>query len=200
MAAKRAKNAKRSRTAVRSRKPAKAKTAKSKTAAGAPAKSRVAPDDAALRRDLVELLRGGGAHLTLDAALQDLPAELRGVTPPGAPHSSWQLLEHLRIAQRDILEFSRNPQHVSPEFPAGYWPATVAPPDDAAWDASVQAFRADLAAMEGLVTSPAANLLARFSHGDGQTLAREAMLLADHNAYHLGQLVVVRQLLGAWKG
>lgn len=198
MARKQARNVTRSRSAPRRRKPAvKAKAARSKTASGAPARGRGAPDDSALRRDLVELVRGGGAHLTLDAAILDLAADLRGVKPAGLPHSPWQLLEHLRIVQWDILEFSRDPKHVSPEFPAGYWPATAAPPDDAAWDASVQAFRAGLAAMEALVTSPATRLLARIPHGDGQTVAREAMLLADHNAYHLGQIVAVRQLLGA---
>jgi hypothetical protein len=153
---------------------------------------------AALRDHVLYLLRGGGAHLDFDAAVADLPAALRGVKPPGLPHSPWRLLEHLRLCQRDILEFSCNPKHVSPSFPEGYWPTGDAPPDDGAWDRSVAAFRADLAAMQNLVADPAADLFAPFPHGDGQTLLREALLVADHNAYHLGQLVVVRRLLGAW--
>ena len=115
------------------------------------------------------------------------------------PYSVWRLLEHMRIAQRDILEFSRNPKHVSPEWPDGYWPQGDAPPDDAAWDRSIKAFRADLKAVEELVTDPSTDLFARIPHGDGQTILREALLVADHNAYHLGQIVAVRRLLGAWK-
>ena len=105
----------------------------------------------------------------------------------------------MRIAQSDILEFSRNPKHVSPEFPAGYWPETDAPPDDKAWEKSVRQFRADLKAMQDLVEDPATDLFAPIPHGDGQTILREALLVADHNSYHLGQLVTVRRLLGAWE-
>jgi hypothetical protein len=154
--------------------------------------------DQALREHLLYLLRGGGAHLGFDTAIGGLPAALRGAKVPGIPHSPWRLLEHLRIAQWDILEFSRNPKHVSPPFPDGYWPAGDAPPDAAAWDRSVAAFRADLQAMQDLVADPATDLFARIPHGDGQTILREALLVADHNAYHLGQLVVVRRALGAW--
>ena len=155
-------------------------------------------NDQALREHLLYLLRGGGAHLNFDAAIADLPPELRGSRVPGVPHTAWRLLEHLRIAQWDILEFSRNPRHVSPPFPTGYWPEGDAPPDPTAWDRTVAAFRADLRAMEDLVADPATDLFARIPHGDGQTVLREALLLADHNAYHLGQLVVVRRALGAW--
>ena len=151
-----------------------------------------------LREHLLELLGGGHAHLNFDAAVAGLPAELRGARPPGLPHTPWRLLEHLRIAQWDILEFSRNPKHVSPDFPAGYWPEGDAPPDDAAWDRSVAAFRADLKAMQDLVADSKTDLFARIPHGEGQTILREALLVADHNAYHLGQLVVVRRALGAW--
>jgi hypothetical protein len=154
--------------------------------------------DKTLRDHLLYLLRGGGAHLNFEKAVAGLPAELRGAKPPGVPHSSWRLLEHLRIAQWDILEFSRNPRHVSPEFDEGYWPASDAPPDDAAWDRSVNAFRADLRVMCDLVADPATDLFAPIPHGQGQTVLREALLVADHNAYHLGQLVVVRRVLGAW--
>jgi hypothetical protein len=160
----------------------------------------VRPDTTtALREHLLYLLRGGGAHLSFDKAVADLPADLRGAKPPGQPHTPWRLLEHLRIAQWDILEFSRNPRHKSPEFPAGYWPAGDAPPDAGAWDRSVAAFRADLKAMQDLVADPATDLFAPIPHGEGQTVLREALLAADHNAYHLGQLVVVRRLLGAWR-
>jgi hypothetical protein len=127
-----------------------------------------------------------------------LPAELRGRKPAGVPHTPWRLLEHMRIAQWDILEFSRNPRHVSPKFPDGYWPEGDAPPDEAAWDRSVAAFRADLKAMQELVADPATDLFAPLAHGEGQTVLREALLVADHNAYHLGQMVVVRRALGAW--
>jgi hypothetical protein len=153
---------------------------------------------AALREHLLYLLRGGGAHLDFDKAVAGLPAGLRGAKPPGQPHTPWRLLEHMRLAQWDILEFSRNPAHVSPPFPDGYWPEGDAPPDEDAWDRSVAAFRADLKAMQDLVTDPRADLFAPLPHGEGHTLLREALLVADHNAYHLGQLVLLRRLLGAW--
>lgn len=154
--------------------------------------------DRALRDHVLELLRGGHAHLTFDQAVADLPPELRGRRAAGTPHTAWRLLEHLRIAQWDILEFSRNPAHVSPKWPDGYWPQGDAPPDDAAWDRSVAQFRRDLKAMEDLVADPATDLLASIPHGKGKTVLREALLLADHNAYHLGQLVMLRRGLGAW--
>jgi uncharacterized damage-inducible protein DinB len=155
-------------------------------------------NDNALRQHLLYLLGGGGAHLSCDDAIAGLPAELRGAKVQGVPHTPWRLLEHLRIAQWDILEFSRDPRHISPEFPAGYWPQGDAPPNAAEWDKSVQAFKADLQAMQNLVSDPATDLFAPIPHGDGQTILREALLVADHNAYHLGQLVVVRRALGAW--
>jgi len=150
------------------------------------------------REQLVELLSGGEAHLTFDDAFADLPAELRGAKPRGQPHTPWRLLEHIRIAQWDILEFSRNPAHVSPEWPAGYWPEGDAPPDAVAWNRSIRAFRRDLRAMERLVADPASDLLAPFPHGSGQTLLREATLCTDHTSYHLGQLTIIRLLLKAW--
>jgi hypothetical protein len=157
----------------------------------------------ALRNELVKLLEGGSAHADFDQAVADFPAKLRGVKPGSAtgsaPHSAWELLEHLRIAQSDMLEFSRNPLHKSPDWPGGYWPATPEPPKPGAWNKSVAAFRADLAAMRKLVSDPQSDLFAPFAHGDGQTLLREALQLADHNAYHLGELVFLRRLLGAWK-
>jgi hypothetical protein len=153
---------------------------------------------ASLREHLLYLLRGGGAHLGFDKAVAGLPPELRGARPAGVPHTPWRLLEHLRIAQWDILRFCIDVGHVSPAFPEGYWPAGDAPPDPGAWERSVEAFRADLAAMQALVADPATDLFAPLPHGQGQTVLREALLVADHNAYHLGQLVVVRRLLGAW--
>jgi len=152
-----------------------------------------------LRQHLLELLRGGNAHLNFEEALAGLPPNLRGERPHGLPYSPWRLLEHMRIAQWDILEFSRNPKHASPEWPGGYWPESDAPPDDKAWQKSIRQFRADLKAMQDLVEDPAIDLLAPIPHGDGQTILREALLLADHNSYHLGQLVTVRRLLGAWE-
>ena len=156
-------------------------------------------NDKSLRRHVVKLLKGGDAHAEFDTAVKNMPFSLQGKKPKGAEHSPWQLLEHLRIAQWDILEFSRNPKHVSPDFPDSYWPGKSAPPDEKAWEKSAAAFRADLKAMEDLVANESTDLFARIPHGDGQTILREALVLADHNAYHLGQLVLLRRLLGAWK-
>jgi hypothetical protein len=154
--------------------------------------------DSSLRRHLVELLKGGSAHARFEEAIAGLPPKLRGKTPVGLPHSPWMLLEHMRIAQRDILEFSRNPKYISPEWPKGYWPRTNAPPSASAWTASVKKFRQDLKAMQNLVANPKTDLHARIPWGDSQTILREALLAADHNAYHLAQLVDVRRALGAW--
>jgi hypothetical protein len=156
--------------------------------------------DRALREHLVMLLRGKGAHVAFDDAVNGCQAEVRGVKPPGAGHSAWEIVEHMRIAQWDILGFSRKPGHVSPDWPNGYWPEAAAPPDDEAWENSLRAFRADLKAMEQLVTDPRRDLFAPFPWGQGQTLLREALLVADHNAYHLGELVLLRRLLGDWTG
>lgn len=156
-------------------------------------------DDQALRQHLLSLLREGHAHATLEAATAGVPAALRGAKPVGAAHSAWEILEHLRIAQWDILEFSRNPKHVSPDFPSGYWPKSPAPASDAAWKKSIEQFHADMDAMQELIEDRATDLFARIPHGDGQTILPEALLLADHNAYHLGELVLLRRLLGAWK-
>jgi hypothetical protein len=154
--------------------------------------------DDGLRPHLLYLLGGGGAHVDFLSAVGNLPAALCGIKPEGAPHTAWQLLEHLRIAQWDILEFSRNSKHVSPEFPDGYWPKGEKPPDEMAWDRSIQSFQADLEAMQRLVADPSIDLFARIPHGDGQTILREALLVADHNAYHIGQLVMLRKMLRAW--
>ena len=152
-----------------------------------------------VREQVLALLKGGNAHVSFDNVFKDFPVNLRGVKPNGAPHTAWQLLEHMRIAQWDILEFSRSAKHVSPEWPGGYWPKTEKPPDENAWKKSLASFKRDLKAMEKLVADPKTNLYTRISHGTGQNIYREALLVADHNAYHLGQLVLLRRLLGAWK-
>jgi hypothetical protein len=153
----------------------------------------------ALREHVLYLLKGGGAHLNFEAAVKNLPVDLRGKRPARSPHSPWEILEHVRLAQWDILEFSRNAAHVSPKWPEGYWPQTPAPPNPRAWNASVRAFQADLESMCQLVADESTDLFAKIPHGDGQTILREALLVADHNSYHLGELVLVRRLLGAWK-
>ena len=153
-----------------------------------------------LRKHLVELLAGGGAHAKFEDAIKGLPPNLRGAKPTNFPHSPWMLLEHLRLAQWDILEFSRNAKHVSPKWPEGYWPKKEAPPSAAAWNKSIQQFRRDLKAVQSLVSNPKTDLFAKIPWGDGQTILREVLLVADHNAYHLAQLVDVRRMLGAWKG
>jgi hypothetical protein len=154
-------------------------------------------DDSALRAHLVELLEMGHAHLKPEAVFKGLPFELWGGRPDGAPHTPWELLEHLRFTQWDILEFSRNPQYAEPSWPADYWPQKQAPANRAAVTKSLQQFRDDLLAMQALVKNPKTDLFAKIPWGDGQTILREAMLVADHNAYHLGQLVLVRRLLGS---
>lgn len=155
-------------------------------------------NDVSLRKHLIELLKGGGAHARFEEAVAGIPAKLRGQKPAGLPHSAWMLLDHMRIAQWDILEFSRNRKHVSPDWPKGYWPRTEAPPSLAAWNASIKKFGQDLKAMEKLVANPKTDLHSRIPWGSGQTILREALLVADHNAYHVAQLVDVRRSLGAW--
>jgi hypothetical protein len=154
--------------------------------------------DKVLREHLGYLLKGGGAHVHFEDALMGFPKSKQGVFAKGLPHTGWQLLEHVRIAQWDILEFSRNAKHVSPDFPGGYWPKTPLPSNDAVWEKSAKSFLRDLKEMIALVKNPKADLLAKIPHGSGQTILREALLLADHNAYHLGQLVDLRRALGAW--
>lgn len=151
-----------------------------------------------LRTHLLALLRGGNAHVEFDRATKGVPAKLRGAKPAGQPHTSWRLVEHMRITQWDILEFSRNPKHVSPKWPDEYWPAGDAPPNPRAWENCLKDFRSDRRAIEKLVADPANDLLAPFPHGEGQTLLREALLVVDHTSYHIGQLIIVRRLLGAW--
>ncbi len=148
-----------------------------------------------LRGHLDSILSMEGAHISFDAAVADFPAALVGAKPAGAPHSAWELLEHMRIAQEDILDFSRNPGYRDKTFPDDYWPPSAEPPSEEAWQQSVQQFRMNLRQMRALIADPSQDLFVRISHGTGQTLLREALLVADHNAYHLGQLVMLRKLL-----
>ena len=148
-----------------------------------------------LRKHLDNLLRMEGAHLPFKEALAGFPADLRGAKPNGAPHSAWELLEHMRLAQEDILDFSRNPGYKEKKFPDDYWPATAAPPSEEAWNKSVQRFQSDIQEMQELIANTKLDLLAKIPHGQGQTLLREALLVADHNAYHLGQLMFLRKML-----
>jgi hypothetical protein len=155
-------------------------------------------DDKAFREAMGKMLNQSEAHVDWKEALEEVPVKMRGVRPPGSPHSLWELLEHARIAQWDILEFSRDPKHVSPDFPSGYWPESQAPPSEAAWDKSVKDFLRDMQSMARLFTETK-DLLMPIPHGSGQTILREALLAADHNAYHLGQFVLIRRLLGNWE-
>ena len=151
--------------------------------------------DRALREHLLYLLRGGGAHIKFGEALKDFPVQLINARAAGVPYTPWQLLEHMRIAQWDILEFSRSAAHVSPDWPEGYWPDKSKEASREDWQRSVESFQADLRAMEALVEDESNDLHARIPHGEGQTLLREALLVADHNAYHLGALVTLRRTL-----
>ncbi len=148
-----------------------------------------------LRKQLVSLLTKAEAHVDVASTLKDFPPKLRGRKPEGAPHTPWQLLEHMRLAQWDILRFSTDPKHVSPKWPEGYWPKHEVPASDKAWRESVQKFMADLDAMCDLVRDKKHDLFEPIPHVDGQTLLREVLLVADHNSYHLGQLVMLRKTL-----
>ena len=155
-----------------------------------------------LRRELIALLDGGKAHASFDDAVKDFPAKLRGVVPEGLPYSGWQIVEHLRIAQRDILDFSTNEDgsYKPSRWPQDYWPKQAAPPSAGAWDKSIKAIRADRTAFEKLLKAAGDEELVKpFAWGEGQTLLREALLMADHMAYHVGELIVLRRMLGAWK-
>ncbi len=151
-----------------------------------------------VRQQLVNFLRGGHAHVTFEDAVEGFPVDQAGVRPSGLPHSGWELLEHIRISQNDILRFSQSADYVSPKWPEGYWPSDAAPAGADEWERSVKSFYRDRDAFETLVLDPKQDLNKPFPWGDGQTLLREALLIVDHNAYHIGQLVLVRRALGAW--
>jgi len=146
--------------------------------------------------ELIKLLNGGGAHATLDDALKGLPAELRGVKPDNMPYSIWQLLEHIRIAQWDMLAFSKDGNHQSPKWPDEYWPKDAQPADDNAWNNSIKQINSDLA--EFISLAKAEDIYQKIPHGSGQTILREALQIADHNAYHIAEIVALRRMLGAW--
>lgn len=146
--------------------------------------------------ELTKLLKGGNAHADLKTALAGLPPELRGAKAGGLPYTIWQLVEHIRIAQWDMLEFSKDGNHQSPEWPEGYWPKESAPADDMAWKQSVKQIDDDLEAFIALLQD--GNIYASIPHGDGQSILREALQIADHNAYHIAEIIVIRRLLGAW--
>jgi hypothetical protein len=156
-------------------------------------------NDQSLREHLLDLLKGGGAHAAFDDVVKDFPPKLRGVKPEKFPHTAWMLLEHIRIAQADILEFCNNADYAAPKWPDDYWPKEHAPATADAWEKSIKQVHKDLQAMQDLVSNPKTDLFARITWGDGQTILREALLVADHNAYHLAQIVDLRRLLGAWK-
>jgi uncharacterized damage-inducible protein DinB len=155
--------------------------------------------DRSLREHLRKLLDWEDAHVSFDTAIAGVEPALRGEAPEGQPHSLWQLLEHLRLAQRDILEFCRNPDYVEPAHPEDYWPSGAAPPTEEAWEESIAGFRRDLEALKELAGAAAVNLFDRIPHGTGQTYLRELLLVADHNAYHVGQIVAARRSLGIWQ-
>jgi uncharacterized damage-inducible protein DinB len=155
-------------------------------------------DDSRLRRDLLELLEGKGAHVAADAAFTDLAPEHRAVRPKEDGHTVWELLEHLRIAQEDILRYTLEPGWTSPAWPDGYWPENETPTEEQ-WRTSLQGFRRDLEEVQALVRDPSRDLTSEIPHGEGRSYLREVLLVADHNAYHLGQVVEIRRLLGAWR-
>ena len=152
----------------------------------------------AFRKHVAKALDWEDAHVGFDAAVKGLPAALHGMRPKGFPHSPWELLEHLRLAQRDLLDFCVNPDYVAGKFPDDYWPKSPRPPKAKSWSESVAAFRADREALQKLVADRKRDLAARIPHGEGQTYLRSIFLVIDHNAYHVGQLVMARKLLGAW--
>ncbi len=155
--------------------------------------------DQVLRRHLSQLLDWPDAHADFDGVVSDIPYHLQGVRPEHLPYSLWQLLEHLRLAQQDILDFCRNPQYKQPKWPDDYWPEMPAPSSSGAWEQSVARVRADRQALMAMISDPELNLFAEIPHGERQTYLREILLVGDHNAYHLGEMVAVRRLLGIWK-
>jgi len=155
--------------------------------------------DQSVREHLIDLLEGGNAHTDFEGAVSGLSSEMRGAKADNFPYTIWELVEHLRMAQHDIVEFSRNPEYESPSWPEGYWPESEKPADEQQWKESLQAVRRDHRDMIDMVSDSDLDLFQPFPHGTGQTLMREAMLVADHNAYHIGQIILLRKLLGVWK-
>lgn len=154
--------------------------------------------DRALREQLARILDWGSAHMTLEQAVADFPPEYMNVRPPNVPYTPWQLLEHIRLAQWDILDFCRNPNYVEMEWPKAYWPAPGEEADQTRWNATLEAFRADLAALREMALDATVDLFVPIPHGQGQTILREILLVADHNTYHLGEFAILRQVMGSW--
>jgi len=154
--------------------------------------------DTAVREQLQELLQGGDAHMAFDEAVAKFPREHMNTKPPNIPFTPWHLLEHIRLAQWDILEFIRNPQYISPTWPEGYWPVEDAQADEHAWEKTLASFRADLQSLQEMVADPAVNLFEPIPHGNGQNILREILVVADHNAYHIGEFATLREVMGTW--
>ncbi len=156
------------------------------------------PDDTVLRQQVLALLRGGNAHMPFDDAVADFPLDRINERPPNVSYSPWDLLEHIRITQWDILEFTRDPNHVSPSWPEGHWPPPGEQADPLKWQATINSIRGDLRAFEGIVQDSAIDLTADIPHAPGYTVLREALVIADHNAYHIGEFGILRRIMGTW--
>ena len=156
------------------------------------------PPNTVLRDQLLHLLRGGNAHMSFEEAVADFPVEFINVRPPNVPYTPWHLIEHLRIAQWDILEFVRNPEHISPDWPEEHWPPRGAQADRQAWEKTSAEFRQDLRAVQDMAADPTIDLFADIPHAPGYTIFREILLVADHNAYHIGEFAILRQVMGTW--
>ena len=152
-----------------------------------------------LGEHLAKMLEWGDAHVDFNTAVSGISVEFQGVCPVGLPYSVWQLLEHIRLTQSDILNFCRDPNYRAPKWPDQYWPESAAPPNPDSWQKSIDSYLAERREMQNLLTDAGSNLFARIPHGEVQTFLREALLLADHTAYHLGEIIAVRRLLGIWK-
>jgi hypothetical protein len=154
--------------------------------------------DEVVRTQLLSLLRRGNAHMGLDEAVADFPEGQMNSQPPNVPYTPWHLLEHIRITQWDILEFIRNPDHVSPEWPVGYWPARDEKADARRWAETIEQYQADLKALQDIVADPATDLYATMPQGEKYTILREILTVADHTAYHVGEFGILRQVMGTW--
>ena len=155
--------------------------------------------DQILREQLLALLRGGQAYMPFDQAVADFPTEHFNTRPPNVTYTFWHLLEHLRIAQYDILDYVRNPDYTTPNWPADYWPAPDAITDAAGWQATLDAFRADRLALEAIIQAPETDLTAPLPHAPQHNILREILVVAEHNAYHTGEFAILRQVMGFWK-
>ena len=154
--------------------------------------------DRVLREQLIQLLIGRNAHMNFDDAVADFPMDFINRRPPAVPYTPWHIIEHIRIAQWDILEFVRDPNHISPHWPEGYWPHPEATATEFQWKESIDSFKSDLQGVESIVEDEAIDLMAEIPHAPGYTYIREVLLVADHNAYHIGEFSILRQVMGTW--